>query len=88
MTVVIYFSGNVKALGETFPASSMRAGISEAERRGFSRPKLDALLNHDRPFASYFLCRLGSADELERRYGEVGLGRLLGAMRRSTRRGA
>lgn len=80
MSNVIPYPGTVKALGFTFPAAVLRAGIEVATSHGFERAEVKALMTGDRPFAVYFLAHLGSADEHDQRVGAFGLRRLIGNM--------
>ena len=77
MPETIPFPGAVTAVGETFPAEAIRAGRTEAARRGIAGDQVDAVTAHDRRFALYLLGNLGSQDPYHQRCGEVGLRRLL-----------
>jgi hypothetical protein len=74
------FPGAVHAIGETFPAHTIRAGRSVAEHWGILADDIDAVTLHDRRFATYMLGQLGSRDPDHQRAGEVGLRRLIATM--------
>ena len=79
MSNVIQFPGNIRTFGGLIASGSVRAGLAEAERRGFTLSRLDTALTNsiDRQFATYFLGLLGSDDEADRRCGAYGIARLL-----------
>jgi len=83
VSVVIPFPGTTRALGETFTAEALRTGINLAGCLGFESAQIDALFAYDRQFAIWALGLLGAADK--RRYGEVGLRRLIKSMERDVR---
>ena len=80
MAETIPFPGAVRAIGETFPAHTIRAGRGVAEHRGILGADIDAVTLHDRRFATYMLGQLGSRDPDHQRAGEVGLRRLIASM--------
>ncbi len=80
MAETIPFPGAVRAIGEIFAATTIRAGRGVAEHRGILAADIDAVTQHDRRFAMYMLGQLGSRDPDHQRAGEVGLRRLIANM--------
>ncbi|WP_156311927.1 hypothetical protein [Methylobacterium platani] len=82
MPNVITFPGRVRAIDKTFQNAALRAGLAEAEHRGITRARLQAVLTteQDRQFVNYYLGMLGSDKEAEREWGALALSRLLHAI--------
>lgn len=76
MPNVIPFPARRGPMGEVIELAEVRAGLSRAASNGMSDADLQAVLNQDRPFATYALQLLGSEDAKDRRHGSMILARM------------
>lgn len=80
MPNVIPFPARRGPMGEVIELAEVRAGLSRAASNGMSDADLQAVLDQDRPLATYALQLLGAERPADRRHGSVMLSRMAGTL--------
>lgn len=80
MSNVIPFPSRRDPFGSVIELAEVRAGLSLAAEHGMSQSDLQAVLDQDRPLATYALQLLGAEHPTDRRHGSVMLSRMAGTL--------
>ncbi len=80
MSNVIPFPSRRDPFGTVIELADVRAGLSLAAEHGMSQSDLQAVLDQDRPLATYALQLLGAERPDDRRHGSVMLSRMAGTL--------
>lgn len=80
MPTVIPFPARRDPFGEAVELTNVCNGIAVAAAQGVPDASLQAILNQDRPLATYALQLLGSPDQTDRRHGRLMLSRMAGSL--------